>query len=49
MAYMCTSTVPCNQCGHYRYDKEEGRMACFAAQDEKNAEKRPEKTAKKHE
>lgn len=37
MAYICTSKVPCGQCGHYRWDPDEGRMACFAQQEEAKA------------
>lgn len=31
MAYICYKPAgSCNRCEHYKYDKEERRMACFA-------------------
>ena len=33
MAYICTKNGRCDGCDHFRYDKDEGRMACFAQQD----------------
>lgn len=30
MAYICNRKTPCSQCEHYKFDKEENQMACFA-------------------
>lgn len=39
MAYICNLPKgSCSDCWHFRYDEENGRLACFAAQDEKNNE-----------
>lgn len=35
MAYICMKPAgSCPKCDHYRYDREEGQMACFAELDE---------------
>ena len=30
MAYICNRKTPCSQCEHYKFDKKENQMACFA-------------------
>ena len=30
MAYICNRKTPCSQCEHYKFDKEENQLACFA-------------------
>lgn len=34
MAHICTKKIQCEQCEHYRFDQERGRMACFMEQDQ---------------
>lgn len=33
MAYICELKIKCSKCGHYRYDDDKQRMACFAEAD----------------
>lgn len=37
MAYVCTERIDCKKCEHFRYDEDNGRMACFAETDSKEA------------
>ena len=36
MAYICNRKTPCSQCEHYKFDKEENQMACFAPKETDN-------------
>lgn len=41
MAYICEKYKDhnsCKQCPHYRFDEEYGRMACWAAEDQKKSQ-----------
>ena len=40
MAYICEKPKgSCKDCPHYRYDEDYGGMACWAAQDQRKAQK----------